>query len=448
MECGNIFDPHTRFRRKLDDHSVSVGVIGLGYVGLPLVRAFCRAGINTVGFDIDPVKIEKLDRNETYIKHFSSTAIAAMKSSGRFRATLDFADISMVDAVLICVPTPINATREPNLDFVISTAKSIQPHLRPGMLVVLESTTYPGTTTDVVQPILEEGGLKCGIDFMLAYSPEREDPGNEIETSAIPKVVGGSNKESGELAAALYSLAFTKIHVVSDMRTAEAVKITENVFRAVNIALVNELKLAYTRMGIDIWEVIEAAKTKPFGFMPFYPGPGLGGHCIPIDPFYLSWRAKAFNFDTRFIELAGEINREMPRIIVQTLADALSMRFSRALNGATILIMGIAYKRNIDDTRESPALHIMDFIHARGGKTQYYDPYCSEIPSTREHASLCGTKSIIFNRSSVEGFDAALIVTDHDAVDYQALVKWSKLVVDTRNACKAVSSGREKIIPA
>lgn len=447
MSAG-VPDPREGFRRKLDDRSISVGVIGLGYVGLPLVRAFFRAGINTIGFDIDQVKIAKLKEGMSYIKHFSSDSIKAMNASGRFAATSNFEDLGKVDAVLICVPTPINATREPNLDFVVSTAKSIMPHLRPGMLVVLESTTYPGTTTEIVQPILEGSGLKCGRDFMLAFSPEREDPGNAMEASAIPKIVGGADTEAGQVTAALYSLAFDKVHVVSDTQTAEAVKITENVFRAVNIALVNELKLAYSRMGIDIWEVIDAAKTKPFGFMPFYPGPGLGGHCIPIDPFYLSWRARAFEFDTRFIELAGEINREMPRIVVQTLANALSMRFSRALNGATILILGVAYKKNIDDTRESPALHIMDLLRAQGGKPHYYDPFCPEIPATREHEALQGMKSAAFNRETVESFDAALIVTDHDNVDYQALVTWSKLVVDTRNACKAVVDGRQKIVSA
>ena len=448
MNSSHRTDPRTAFRRKLDDRSVTVGVIGLGYVGLPLAHAFCRAGINTVGFDIDQAKIQKLKDNETYIKHFSSQTISAMNASGRFMVTANFADLSKVDAALICVPTPIYATREPNLEFVVSTTKSIQPYLRPGMLIVLESTTYPGTTTEVVQPILEEGGLKSGHDFFLAFSPEREDPGNAIETCAIPKVVGGTNAETGEIAAALYGLAFAKVHKVSDTQTAEAVKITENVFRAVNIALVNELKLAYSRMGIDVWEVIEAAKTKPFGFMPFYPGPGLGGHCIPIDPFYLSWRARAFEFDTRFIELAGEINREMPRIVVQALAEALSMRFSRALNGAKILILGIAYKKNIDDTRESPALYIIDLIRTRGGEVQYFDPFCPEIPPTREHASLQGMKSVTFDRKTVESFDAALVVTDHDGIDYQALVDWSGLVVDTRNACRNVACGSEKVVRA
>jgi UDP-N-acetyl-D-glucosamine dehydrogenase len=432
---------------RLATRTLKVGVIGLGYVGLPLAHVFWQAGITATGFDIDPVKIGKLDACETYIKHFPDARIREMKESGKFSATADFAQLAQMDAILICVPTPLTATREPDLKYVIATAEMIAKHMKPGTLVVLESTTYPGTTNEVVLPILEKSGLKAGVDFQLAFSPEREDPGSAIETRAIPKIVGGIDDYSGELAARLYQLGFNHVHKVSDAQTAEAVKITENIFRCVNIALVNELKLAYSKMGISIWEVIEAAKTKPFGFMPFYPGPGLGGHCIPIDPFYLSWRARAFEVDTKFIELAGEVNRAMPRLVVQALQEALSERSSRALKGANILIMGVAYKKNVDDSRESPALRIIEILQGFGANVSYHDPYLPEIPMTREHAALAGMRSIDFDEATVSGYDAAMITTDHDGVDYSALVKWSKLVVDTRNATKSVFA-REKIVLA
>jgi UDP-N-acetyl-D-glucosamine dehydrogenase len=438
----------TDFESKLSAKSVRVGVMGLGYVGLPLAHAFVRAGIETVGFDNDPSKVEKLTRGESYIKHFGPEKVCAMNASGKFRATSDFVELGEVDAILICVPTPLAATRDPDLSYVIATSETIAKHMRAGTLVVLESTTYPGTTTEVVQPILEKSGLKVGTDIMLAFSPEREDPGNPIETRAIPKIVGGTDERSGTAAEQLYSLAFLKVHKVRDAATAEAVKITENIFRSVNIALVNELKMVYSRMGIDVWDVIEAAKTKPFGFMAFYPGPGLGGHCIPIDPFYLSWRARAFDVDTRFIELAGEVNRAMPRLVVQTLAEALSKRESKALNGSDILIMGVAYKKNIDDLRESPSLRIMEIIKELGGRVAYHDPYLPEIGPTREHASLQGMRSVPFDQATVSKFDAALIVTDHDGVDYQALTTWSKLVIDTRNATKNVGMGKSRIVLA
>jgi UDP-N-acetyl-D-glucosamine dehydrogenase len=371
-----------------------------------------------------------------------------MNASGRFTATDNFAALADMDAILICVPTPITATREPDLSFVASTSEIIARHLRKGTLVVLESTTYPGTTHEVVLPILERSGLKACTDFHLAFSPEREDPGSAVETKSIPKIVGGVDEYSGVLAARLYGLGFAKVHPVTDAQTAEAVKITENIFRAVNIALVNELKVAYSRMGIDIWEVIEAAKTKPFGYMPFYPGPGLGGHCIPIDPFYLSWRARAFEAETKFIELAGEVNRAMPRIVVQTLVDALSTRQAKAINGAKILVLGAAYKKNVDDTRESPALHIMDMLQKMGAQVSYFDPYVPEIPTTREYSHLAGIKSIDLNAATVSSFDAALIATDHSNVDYGALVQWSKLVVDTRNATRTVGQGSDRIVAA
>jgi UDP-N-acetyl-D-glucosamine dehydrogenase len=447
MNIRVAIQPNTELEAKLAARTCRVGIIGLGYVGLPLAHVFWQAGIAATGFDIDPVKIEKLAAGETYIKHFPNERIREMKASGKFSATADFAQLADVDAILICVPTPLTATREPDLKYVIATAESIAAHMKPGTLVVLESTTYPGTTNEVVLPILEKSGLKAGIDFQLAFSPEREDPGSAIETRAIPKIVGGIDDYSGELAARLYQLGFDRVHKVSDAQTAEAVKITENIFRCVNIALVNELKLAYSKMGISIWEVIEAAKTKPFGFMPFYPGPGLGGHCIPIDPFYLSWRARAFEVDTKFIELAGEVNRAMPKLVVQALQEALSERSARALKGANILIMGVAYKKNVDDSRESPALRIIEILQNAGANVSYHDPYLPEIPMTREHAALAGMRSVDFNEATISGFDAAMITTDHDGVDYNALVQWSKLVVDTRNATKAVFK-REKIVLA
>jgi UDP-N-acetyl-D-glucosamine dehydrogenase len=439
---------NAELEHKLDTRTLTVAVIGLGYVGLPLVHVFWQANVKVIGLDIDPAKIAKLGHGESYISHFAPERIAEMNKSGRFKATDDFAALSEADAVLICVPTPITATREPDLSFVISTSESIAKHLRKGTLVVLESTTYPGTTQDVVLPILEKSGLKAGKDFHLAFSPEREDPGSAVETKDIPKIVGGVDEYSGTLAARLYTLGFAKVHLVADAQTAEAVKITENIFRAVNIALVNELKIAYSRMNIDIWDVIEAAKTKPFGYMPFYPGPGLGGHCIPIDPFYLSWRARAFDVETKFIELAGEVNRAMPRIVVHALVDALSARQSRAINGAKILVIGVAYKKNVDDTRESPALHIMNMLQKLGAIVSYHDPYVPEIPQTREYGHLAGKRSITLDFEAVSSIDSVLISTDHTNIDYRALVKWSKLVVDTRNATRSVIEDRAKIVLA
>ncbi|MFL6690404.1 MAG: nucleotide sugar dehydrogenase [Alphaproteobacteria bacterium] len=436
------------FASKLRSRELTVGVIGLGYVGLPLVHAFWQSGVKVLGFDIDAAKVGKLEDGISYISHFAAEKIHAMAASGRFHATADFSRMVDADAILICVPTPLNATREPDLRAVVATTETIAAYLRPETMVVLESTTYPGTTEEVVLPILEKSGLKAGGDFYLAFSPEREDPGSKVETHKIPKIVGGRDARSGELAAELYRLVFESVHTVKDAQTAEAVKITENIFRAVNIALVNELKLAYSRMGINIWDVIEAAKTKPFGYMPFYPGPGLGGHCIPIDPFYLSWRARAFEFDTKFIELAGEVNRAMPRAVVDMLQEALNGRFARALKGARILIAGIAYKKNVDDLRESPALRIMEILQGLGAEVSYLDPYFAEIPLTREHAGLRGMKGISFEEATLADFDAVLIATDHDSFDYPAIVGCSKLVVDTRNATKAVKDGREKIVLA
>jgi UDP-N-acetyl-D-glucosamine dehydrogenase len=427
---------------------VTVGVIGLGYVGLPLVHVFWRSGLRVIGFDIDPAKVEALNAGRSYIQHFAPELVAEMAGSGRFSATVNFDRLGEADAILICVPTPLGPTREPDLRYVEDTAHAIAKRLRPGQLVILESTTYPGTTDEVVRPVLAATGLKIGSDVLLAFSPEREDPGGSMETRAIPKVVGGVDPLSGEIATALYARAFDQAIEVKDARTAEAVKITENIFRAVNIALVNELKTIFGAMDIDVWDVIEAAKTKPFGYMPFYPGPGLGGHCIPIDPFYLSWRARAFDMDARFIELAGEVNRAMPRLVVQALSDALNARFGRAMRGARILVMGVAYKKNVDDLRESPSLRLIDLMEAMGAAVDFHDPHIPVIHTQREHARLDGRERVCFDRATVQAYDAALIATDHQAVDYAALVAWSKLVVDTRNATRGVAEGRDKIVRA
>ncbi len=427
---------------------VTVGVIGLGYVGLPLVHVFWRAGLDVLGFDVDGVKVDKLNAGRSYIEHFAPALVAEMGASGRFQATTDFDRLGEADAVLICVPTPLGPTREPDLRYVEATAHAIAARLRPGQLVVLESTTYPGTTDEVVAPILSATGLRLGQDVLLAFSPEREDPGGAMETRAIPKVVGGADPLSGEIATALYARAFDQAIQVKDARTAEAVKITENIFRAVNIALVNELKTIFHAMDIDVWDVIEAAKTKPFGFMAFYPGPGLGGHCIPIDPFYLSWRARAFDMDARFIELAGEVNRAMPKLVVQALADALNSRFGKAMKGARILVMGVAYKKNVDDLRESPSLKLIELMEAMGASVDFHDPHIVEIHTQREHVRLDGRRGVGFDQATVSAYDAALIATDHAAVDYGALVAWSKLVVDTRNAARGVTTGAEKVVRA
>ena len=412
-----------------------VGIIGLGYVGLPLVKAITNAGLKVIGQDNDPAKIDKLNRGETYIAHLPGQDFKTLIDKKQFRATTDIKVLAEADAVLICVPTPITEHREPDLSFVEGSARAMATALRPGQLIILESTTYPGTTRDVMKPILEQTGLKSGTDFLIAYSPEREDPGNpSFETSTIPKVVGGDGPDALEAALALYNQFVPKTVPVSSLETAEAVKITENVFRAVNIALVNELKLVYGEMGIDVWEVIEAAKTKPFGYMAFYPGPGLGGHCIPVDPFYLSWKARAYDFPARFVELAGEVNDAMPRIVVERLGEQLSRRSKKSLNGARILMMGLAYKKNVDDLRESPAMVLYELLEARGAVVEYHDPFIPEIHETRDHPTLTGRKSVGLNAKSVASYDAALIVTDHDNVDYNLLVKNSILVVDTRNA--------------
>ncbi len=436
-------------KRRFEGRDAKVAVIGLGYVGLPLARIFGARGFQVTGFDVDAEKVKQLEAGESYIHHIPSSAVSELVEAGRFRATTEFSKIAAMDAILICVPTPLTKHREPDLSFVEQTAETIAPHLRAGQLVVLESTTYPGTTADLLRPILERGGLRSGTDLFIAYAPEREDPGNpKFDTATIPKVVGGDGAAALDLAAALYREVVTEVIPVSSPATAEAVKLTENVFRAVNIALVNELKVVYEAMGIDIWEVIDAAKTKPFGFMPFYPGPGLGGHCVPIDPFYLTWKAREFGVATRFIELAGQINTAMPLHMVRRLGEALDEGFGKVLNGALILVIGVAYKKNVDDTRESPALRIMNLLRERGARVEYYDPYVPEIPLTRDHPDLAGLQSIDWSSEILGSYDAALICTDHDDVDYRELVARGRLIVDTRNATKLVDEGRERIVKA
>ena len=404
-----------------------LGIVGMGYVGLPLMLAAGAAGYRVVGFDVDPEKVEKINCRQKLSQAHQQRANRAAVRERRLRATTRFEEVKGVDAIIICVPTPLTPNREPDLTFVERTAESIAPHLRKGHLVVLESTTWPGTTTEIVKPILERAGLRSGDDFYLAFSPEREDPGNsEFSTRTIPKVVGADDVTARKLVSALYGSIVDQVVAVSSTKTAEAVKLTENIFRAVNIALVNELKVIYDAMGIDVWEVIEAAKTKPFGFTPFYPGPGLGGHCIPIDPFYLTWKAREYEISTRFIELAGEINTRMPHYVVDKLARALDRRFGRGLRDARILIIGVAYKKNVDDTRESPALKLIELIEARGANVDFYDPHVAVIPQTREHGRLAGQiQHLLGQHDRLRSYDAALIATDHDAIDYRRAVPTS-----------------------
>jgi UDP-N-acetyl-D-glucosamine dehydrogenase len=436
-------------RRRFLARDARIGVIGLGYVGLPLVGAIAESGFTVVGFDVDGEKVAALNAGRSYIRHIADANIAALVKERRFSAVTDFAQLASVDAVLICVPTPLTRHREPDLSYIVRTTEAIAPHLRRGQLIVLESTTYPGTTREVMQPILERGGLKSGVDFFLAYSPEREDPGNtQYSTTKIPKVVGGDGEAALGLVTALYDQFVAGTIPVSSPETAEAVKLTENIFRAVNIALVNELKMVYDAMGIDVWEVIKAASTKPFGFMPFYPGPGLGGHCIPIDPFYLAWKAREFEITTRFIELAGQINAAMPQHVITRLADELDRRFSKGLNGARILILGIAYKKNVDDMRESPTLKLMQLLENRRAWVDYFDPYIPEIPKTREHPEFAGRTSIAFDPSVLGQYDAALVATDHDNVDYRMLVDRSRLIIDTRNVCERCGLKSDKVVKA
>jgi len=425
-----------------------IAIVGLGYVGLPLSLQFCSRGQTVLGLDIDPEKVESLQRGESYIHHIPADTIASHVQSGRFQASTEFSRVSECEAVIVCVPTPLNKNREPDISYILSTGRSIAPHLRPGMLVVLESTTYPGTTDEDLREVLESGsGLVAGKDFNLAFSPEREDPGNPNSVvEKIPKVVGGYTPECLKAATALYQSALNSVVPVSSCRAAEATKLLENIFRSVNIALVNELKVVYEAMGIDIWEIIAAAKTKPFGYMAFYPGPGLGGHCIPIDPFYLTWKAREFQKSTRFIELAGEVNVSMPDYVVLKLSEALNKR-RKPVNGSRILLVGLAYKAEVDDARESPGYTLMDKLKERGAEVAYYDPYIPAIQTSSEHGHWAGVECVPWKKEVISKFDAVLIATAHKAVNYAELSRWADLIVDTRNAMHGIT-GTAEIVKA
>ncbi len=420
---------------------MKIGIVGLGYVGLPLSLQFARSGVAVLGLDVDRTKVESLNSGRSYIKHIASEDIAQAVKSRKFSASTDFKHIKKVEAVIICVPTPLNKNREPDISFIVETGKSIAPHLSRGTLVVLESTTYPGTTDGELREVLEAGsGLKAGVDFHLAFSPEREDPGNsQSKVAMIPKVIGGYTPACLERTKLVYGRAIKTLVPVSSCRAAEATKLLENIFRSVNIALVNELKLVYGAMGIDVWEVIQAAKTKPFGYMAFYPGPGLGGHCIPIDPFYLTWKAREFGQHTRFIELAGEINTAMPAHVVNRTAEALNAQ-KKSVNGSRVLLLGLAYKPNVDDDRESPTYELMDLFKRRGAEVAYYDPFVPVVRMTREHPHWAGTRSVNWDRKTVESFDVVVIATNHQSVSYKELASWADCIVDTRNQMAGVKS--------
>ncbi len=461
-ETAVVGEVLSAFRSKVESRAARVGIVGLGYVGLPLALSFARNGFIVSGFDLDPDKVAKLRRGESYINHIPARVIADQVEQKRLEATTSFSHLKEMDAILICVPTPLDSHREPDLSYVRGTAEAIAPHLQRGQLVVLESTTYPGTTEELVLPILERSGLQCPVcsyatnglevaagkeqesDFLLTFSPEREDPGNkQFQTHQVPKIIGGINASSARAAQALYAQAFEKIVLVSSARAAEMTKILENTYRCVNIALVNELKLLCLRMGIDIWEVIEAAKTKPFGFTAFYPGPGLGGHCIPIDPFYLTWKAREYEFPTRFIELAGEINSSMPEHVLAAITDALNQR-KKCLHDARILVLGVAYKKDIDDARESPSMRIIQLLQHASARVDYHDPYFPRLPKMRHYR--VDLESVDLSPEVFADYDAVVIVTDHSAYDYQAIVRHARLVVDTRNATHGVEEHREKIV--
>ncbi len=436
---------------KFERRQGTVGVIGLGYVGLPLAEVIAEAGFAAIGFDTDPAKIESLLAGQSYIRHVDSDRLRTLIDSspgvpGKIHPTADYSLLATCDAILICVPTPLTEDRDPDLSFVRSTAETVSEHIRPGQLVVLESTTYPGTTEEVVAPTLERSGLVAGQDFHVAFSPEREDPNNrDFSTRTIPKLVGGISAECGKVAAALYSAVIDTVIPVSDAKVAEAAKLLENIYRSVNIALVNELKVLFQKMDIDIWEVVAAASSKPFGFTPFYPGPGLGGHCIPIDPFYLSWRARQYEMETRFIELAGEVNHAMPAYVVERLQEALAAR-GTALDGAEVMILGVAYKRDIDDDRESPAFKVMDLLQERGAVLSYHDPFVPVLRRSRRYDF--GLQSSPLTAQSLAAVDAVVIVTDHSDVDYELVVRESRLVVDTRNATRHIGPHDGRVVRA
>ena len=438
---------NSKVRELIDKKKAVVGIIGLGYVGLPLVKAFIEGGFRTIGFDVDASKVESLLAGKSYIKHLPGEWISSCIEKAKFDPTSDLSRMAEADALLICVPTPLSDSRDPDLFYVKETTKAIAKSLRPGQLIVLESTTYPGTTRDVMLPILEESGLKPGVDFFLAYSPEREDPGNpDFSASGIPKVVGGLDEQSLNLAQSLYSHAVVNTIPVSSCEVAEACKILENTYRSINIAMVNELKMLFDRIGIDIWEVIDAAKTKPFGFQAFYPGPGLGGHCIPIDPFYLSWVARKHDIPTRFIELAGEINASMPKYVITRLSEALN-EHGKPIHGARIGVLGVAYKRDVDDPRESPSFKLMELLLERGADLSYNDPHIPSLPKMRQF-EVPAMESNELTKDYLQSLDCVLIATDHSAYDYDTIVKYAPLIVDARNATANVKEGREKICKA
>lgn len=430
----------------IQQRTARIGIIGMGYVGLPLMRTFCGTGFNCLGFDVDAAKVDQLNAGKSYIKHIPSTLIRQVVAEGRFRASCDPASLETCDALIICVPTPLTKNRDPDMSYVENTAHLIADHLKRGQLVVLESTTYPGTTRDLMKPILEGSGLKADHDFFLAFSPEREDPGRtDHSTETIPKLVGGIGPKSGAIAVALYGAAVSRAVPVSSCEVAEAAKILENVYRCVNIAMINELKMLFDRMGIDVWEVIAAAATKPFGFQPFYPGPGLGGHCIPIDPFYLTWKARQYDMSTRFIELAGEINTSMPEYVVHRLGEALNTR-KKAVNGSKVLVLGLAYKKDVDDIRESPSIELIELLKERGAKVDYNDPFVARTHKQREHNLNMVSKKL--TAAMLKSYDCVLISTNHSQYDYDWIVQHSRLVLDTRNATETVKSGRNKIVKA
>ena len=435
-----------QWKKRIDNKDVVVGVLGLGYVGLPLAREFASAGLKVVGFDVDDKKVKVLNSGRSIIRHVPHSQVRQMVREGRFRATNDMAQLKRVDAVLVCVPTPLTENREPDVQFIVRSAETIAKYLRSGQLVVLESTTYPGTTSELMAPVLETSGLKAGKDFYLAYSPEREDPGNpDFTTKTIPKVVGGLTKKCRDMACQLYGAAIVQTVPVSSLEAAEAAKILENVYRCVNIAMVNELKIVFDKMGIDIWEVIRAASTKPFGFKAFYPGPGLGGHCIPIDPFYLTWKARQYGIPTRFIELAGEINTSMPQYVVTKTMEALNER-RKSLKGSKVLVLGLAYKKDIDDLRESPSIELIELLRKKGAKVDYSDPYIPRTHKQRQHDLKMVSKKL--SAKMLAGYDVVLISTDHSSYDYGWIVKNARLVVDARNATAAVRGTGKKVVKA